>query len=259
LGPACIVILAAILFTPPNWRSIGARFYLISGSLILLCGFIRMHQGSNINSVMPAYALLATVSGICFARIDRWLEFQPLTPRNSGAVLLLSTMLVQLVSGIYHPGIYWPSPEKQAAVETLIHQAKEQAGDVYVVRHPYYGILAGKSEYADQVSLHDTLVALDPPVRQQLQTEMGGMFVNHVFAGVFFDGADSAAEFNTLMNLDPQWEKWYPVRMHAPNTDATTAGTWLVLRCPLPAIEYGSISAPLLPPAIEGCAPGKQK
>jgi hypothetical protein len=124
---------------------------------------------------------------------------------------------------------------------------------VYVVQHPYYGVLAGKSEYADSYSLHDTLSALDPATRQQLQTEMATAFGNHSLSGVFFDRPGSAEDFSKLMNLDPKWENGYPVRMHAPATEPATDGSWLVLRCPLPASDYGSISAPMSAPIIEGC------
>jgi hypothetical protein len=254
LGPVCIVILAAILFTHPNWRSLSARFYALSSSLILFCGFIRMHAGSSINSLMPAWALLAVIFGICFALIDRWLEHQPRTQRNAGAVLLLSTALVQLLSGFYHPGQYVPKPYDEAAVAAIIHQAQEQPGDVYIFQHPYYEVLAGKTEYADSYSLHDTLVALDPAARQKLQTEMRVALGNHSISGVFFDSSDSTEWFNTLMNLDPKWENDYPVRMHAPATEPTTDGSWLVLRCPLPTSGYDFFSASMSAPAIEGCS-----
>jgi hypothetical protein len=253
LGPACIVILAAMLFTHPNWRSLGVRFYAVSSSLILFCALIRMHQGSSSNSIMPAWALLAVVFGICFARIDRWLETQPPAQRNAACVLLLSAALVQLLSGLYHTGQYLPTPSEQAAVATIIRQVQEQPGDVYVNWHPYLGMLGGKSEYADYGSFHDTLAALDPSSRYRLQSEMGAVLSSPALSGVFFDGADSVEDFNKLMNQDSKWENGFPVRMHAPGAEPGTAGSWLVLRCPLPASEYGSASAPISPPAIEGC------
>jgi hypothetical protein len=253
LGLACIVILAATLFTPPNWRSLGVRFYAISASLIFFCALIRMHQGSSSNSIMPAWALLAVVFGICFARMDAWLESQPPAQSNAGGVVLLSAVLAQLLSGLYHPGQHMPSPSEEAAVATIIHQIQEQPGDVYVVWHPYYGVLAGKSEFAGVGALHDTLAALDPAARHRLQTEIGAVLRNPSLSGVFFDSPCSAEDFNTLMNLDSKWENGYPVRMQAPATGPATAGSWLVLRCPLPASDYGSISAPMSAPVIEGC------
>jgi hypothetical protein len=253
LGPACIVILAAILLTRLNWRSLSVRFYAISSSLIFLCGLIRMHGGSSINSIMPAWALLAVVFGICFARIDTWLESQPLEQWKAGSVLLLSAVLVQLLCGFYPPGQYLPTSDEQAAVAAVIRQAQEQPGDVYINWHTYYGVLAGKSEFADECALHDTLAALNPASRHRLQSEMGAVLSSHSLSGVFFESADSVEWFNKLMNLDAKWENEYPVRMQAPATEPTTAGSWLVLRCPLPANEYGSISAPLSAPVIEGC------
>jgi hypothetical protein len=264
LGVACLVILAGLLMIPPDWRSPVTRFYLLTLAIFPLCAFIRMHGGSTGNSVMPAYAILAVLFGVSVARLDGWIHAAP--GADSSATLILSgdsaqrsascvlytAVLIQLLAGFYNPGRVIPGPTARGPFDNLLLQLRRQPGDALLSEHAFYGLLAGKGEYADAVSLHDTLGALSPDDAERLRRQMAELIASHQLSTVVFDRPSSVTRFNELLHLDPRWMDWYTVRQEVPGNDPGTRPSWLMLHCPLVASQDGP--AGVRSPTIPGCS-----
>ena len=75
-GVALLIIAIAWVWTRPSLANARTRFYLMAGAALFgLCWFLQAHAGATANTPMPAYAILAVIFGISFARLDAAFAF----------------------------------------------------------------------------------------------------------------------------------------------------------------------------------------
>jgi hypothetical protein len=252
MGIACLIILAAFLLVQLDWRQPHIRFYLLTLLFVPLCGYIRMHTGATTNTEMPVYAVLALLGALSFAWLDRWLQEAKLDPATMpfcrfGTIILLCVVSVQLWMGFYGPGDFVPTAGKKSSMEAILRETKQVSGDVYFPAHPYYGVLAGKTGYADMVSLEWVLAALDPVRRARLQEQTSEILDDRQTSAVFLDSPASIESMDEELHISSKWTEHFPVRGFAPNAAAGTRPSFLLSLCPLPDVDYQLASPPIAP------------
>ncbi len=126
---------------------------------VLISGAGRASVGGNLNNLMPVYLFL------CLAPALLWRELSLLNPtpgdasplrRDFARMLSAGTIvpllvLLQFVLGAYNPLRYIPTAEMRASGDRLIQRIASMEGNVLVMMHPYYALLAGK-ETATQIA-----------------------------------------------------------------------------------------------------------
>jgi len=255
MGITCLVILAAFLLPRLDWRQPTIRFYLLTLLFVPLCGYIHMHIGAAPNTEMPVFAVFAMLGGLSFAWLEEWLHADMTDQASAqlrwlGSVILPCAMAVQLCTGLYGPHDYAQLGESKTNTEAVIREIQQMPGQVYLPTHPYYAVMAGKTGYADFISLFWVLPALDPVSRAQLEQQIGGILNDPQVSGVFLDNTGSMDQFDELLHLAPNWIDRFPVRTYVPGVASPARPSLLFSVCPLPESDYQLVSQPVAPP---GC------
>lgn len=143
-----LLMCAAALWT---WRGHGTRrlaaaqpWLLGAAAAVVVSGLGRAPVGGNLNNLMPVYAFLCLAPAL-LAR--GWLGAPAAAPRWATGALAFA-ILAQFALGAYNPLRYIPTPEMRAAGDRLIARLRAVDGEVLVLMHPYYAVLAGKSPSA---------------------------------------------------------------------------------------------------------------
>ncbi len=218
-GIALVVIAAALLLTPIDWRSASARLYLVSSvSLLALCWFLSAHAGATANTSMPLYALLAVAFGIALDRLLRWLRGLHTPIAQAGTIVLLLAACAQLGSQYYSPKLAAPLPPVRASQQQLLDWLRLFPGDVYIPAHPYEALLTGKSMHADEAAIHDALrpgrADVNAPLLDQIHRAVDGESFDAIVLDHPPDQELAAAPW-----MPADWRRHYPVVGLVPGSD----------------------------------------
>ena len=117
----------------------------VSWLIAILAAFIvsgvgRSSVGGNVNNLMPVYAFLCLSPMIFFK-----------TKRVSQALWVL--VVIQFLLGAYNPLRYIPTPAMRESGDRLVKRIAATNGEVLVMMHPYYALLAGKQPSAQIAAL----------------------------------------------------------------------------------------------------------
>lgn len=263
LGIVLGFVLLALLIAPPSWRSRAASFYGIMTLIILGgVGFARGHEGSYLNTLIPAYAWLCVLFGLAIARVFASLEPHPDTsasPTSSTMQIAVWIFVIaQLSMHLYRPGEFDPSDAVLAGRAHLIDSLRQVPGDVWLVNHSYDSILAGKGSHAEMDALDAVLGRPDPTVANEIRQA----FTTHHFSAIMLDRVPDAYTPHWLF-MGPEFRQEFPQVAFAPNAPLPTTGdqpvfmyltcnpgaalassvgvstTWVLQgRCPTPATEH---------------------
>jgi hypothetical protein len=185
-GVALLIIAMAWVWNRAAPGNFKTRFYLVAAAALFgLCWFLQAHAGATANTPMPAYAILAVIFGISFARLDAAFA---LASREAARVFLLAAVAIPLVSWIYNPHDFMPHRDLVASQNDLIAWLRVFPGDVYLPAHPYEGVLAGKQWHADNTSLHDALRPNLPGVGDSVRAEIAKEVDQNKFDAIVLDG-----------------------------------------------------------------------
>jgi hypothetical protein len=185
-GVALLIIAMAWDWTRPSLENFRTRFYVLAAvTLFGLCWFLQAHGGATANTPMPAYAILAVIFGISFARLD--VAFA-VASRETARVFLLAAVAIPLVSCIYNPHDVIPHRDLVASQDGLTAWLRVFPGDVYLPAHPYEGVLAGKQWHADNTSLHDALRPGLPEVDDAVRAKIAEEVNQSQFDAIVLDG-----------------------------------------------------------------------
>ena len=225
-GLAFAIMLSAFFFTKPSLQSPATRFYISTLVFFPLFWLVRSHAGSSANALMPVYALAAILFGISFARLYDILKLQRGKAWRFAIPCLLGMCFMQISAGIANPGRFRTNPQQAALIESEIRAIRAQPGEVYVMEHPYYGVLAGKQPYSDWAVLDETMPA-NAAVSEQLRTEMDALLKQGFFSAILVDSPGSFDSLNTMMHLDPTWEAHYSSPSHFPGANFRNTPAWI--------------------------------
>jgi hypothetical protein len=185
----------------------------------------RLHTGGYANVLMPAYAATALLAGLTYGALLRQRQSRPIH------ALLIASVLLQLSLLVYPPGSQIPTPADKAAGAQLITRLRDFRGPVLVLRHPWYGTVAGKGSFAQGEAIHDVLRSAPSRGARALHASLqSALDADHIQA-VVLDGSFDGRTFHTQLTRDFRLQP-EPITTPSlyPLTDARTAPTLLYLR-----------------------------
>ncbi len=106
----------------------------------IVSGVGRSSVGGNVNNLMPVYAFLCLSPMILFK-----------TQRVSATLWVL--IVIQFILGAYNPLRYIPTQAMRESGDRLVKRIAATNGEVLVMMHPYYAMLAGKQPSAQIAAL----------------------------------------------------------------------------------------------------------
>ncbi|HEY5056892.1 MAG TPA: hypothetical protein VII58_12085 [Acidobacteriaceae bacterium] len=249
IGPlpvAAALLAFAALLSPPRLRSSATAFYGIMTVLLLgAVGFVRAHDGANINAVIPAYAWLSVLAGLSIHRILAWLEGPSAALTAHGvriaACAVWLALCAQLLAHVYQPGRWVPSRASLAYRNAFLDDVRKTPGDVWLVNHSYDGILAGKPLHAEWDAFDAILALPYPPV----VADFNRAIAQRHYAAILLDRAPEAYLPEDALT-GPAIRAAYGLRSVAPGADQPNVVDqpgFVLLPC-------GDLSreVPLLPP-----------
>lgn len=223
LGVAIAFMALALLVAPINWRSRAVFFYGVMTLVILGgVGFARAHEGSYVNTLIPAYAWLCVLFGLALVRVLKTLEFVSATPSSVQRTIQATVWIfaiAQLSMHLYRPREFDPGPDQIATRNHFLDQLRQIPGDVWVVNHSYDSILAGKGMHAEMDALDAVLGRPDPAVANEIRKA----YATHVFTAVMLDRAPDSYSPNWLFN-GTEFRQHFPLTAFAPSAPIPNSG-----------------------------------
>jgi hypothetical protein len=157
----------------------------VSASLLLGSYASRLHMGSYLNDLMPAYLALALVMTLgLFA-----LGGGEARARSAWRVAVGLSIAAQLVLLPYERKEHLPKRGGNRAGLALVERFRREPRDVLVANHPYLAVLAGKPAYAHEMANVDIFAASGDPrgVRDRLRERWRALFAERRFSTVVLD------------------------------------------------------------------------
>jgi len=197
LVPACLAAMH-FFFGLLRGREADEIFFWLAGAV----GFIgaawlsRLHVGGYVNVNMPAYAMVAVMAGMAWARLpDEWLKASAskrwITPVLALLLLIQSLLLFQ------DPRRQIPTPADRAAGMAFLAELGRLDGEVFVPGQSFIPTLAGKRSHAHAMAIFDVIRGDDGEVGRR-------------FAEEIHDALDSK-RFRWIVMHDPRAEVgWLP-------------------------------------------------
>lgn len=169
---------------------VGRLRFLLGTAVLLVVGTYaaRLHMGSWLNDLMPAYAAVAAVFAVGLHRLVA--RFQDSATAYSRATAAACVLVVAQVLFLHNDlGRFRPSVADKQAGERVVELLRSTSGEVLVVNHPHLAMLAGKSMYAHQMALVDVYEAERDPrgVRELLRTKWLTMLQQKRFDRIVLD------------------------------------------------------------------------
>ncbi|WP_146072097.1 hypothetical protein [Bryocella elongata] len=233
---ALLLCAMALMVRPIRWSSQRGFFYvwftlLITGSI----WFARAHEGSYVNTILPAYVWLVLVAGIAIARLA------PLDAQSPLPGLLWLMVIAQISMHLYRPIEFDPSPSMLATREHFLDIVRGVPGDIWLTSHSYDAILAGKPLHAEMDAL-DAVLEKDPQVAAEVREAIAGKH----FTAILLDHEPETYSPAWLFN-GPPFTSGYRQEAIAPMNFVNTVGdqpSLAFLPCDIPATAAQSLLMP---------------
>ena len=209
----------------PALDSPPAYYASAAAGLIGSAWVSRLHTGGYANVLMPAYAAIALLAGLTYARLVEGRH------RRIASPLLAATLLLQLGLLAYPLGAQIPTATDRAAGAQLIARLRALPGPVIVLRHPWYATQAGKGTFAQEEAIGDVLRSAATRGKRALLASLRGALDADNVQAVVLDGTWDVHFFGATLTRDFRLraEPITPSRLY-PLTDVRTSPTLLYLR-----------------------------
>ncbi len=163
--------------------------------LFVFCGmfagsyFSRLHYGGFLNVIIPAYTILAIVTGLSYNQImiNATNDFQSdkLTLNFNIRTIVNLMIIAQFLAVVYDPGLQLPSENDYQAGKSFIEQVKHQKNDVLIPGNTYtYYQLAGKKNYA-HIELINDLYEHNDIYGKKVMKDFKNKIANHNFSIIY--------------------------------------------------------------------------
>ncbi|MCX7736570.1 MAG: glycosyltransferase family 39 protein [Candidatus Kapabacteria bacterium] len=150
--------------------------------------FSRLHYGGFLNVIIPAYTILAIMTGLCYNQIMNLINSNSHNEKqiNYTFQIILNLMVIaQFLAVVYDPGLQLPSEKDFQAGNEFIEKVKEQEGDVLIPGNTYtYYILAGKKNYA-HIELINDLYEHNETYGKKVMNDFKNKLENHYFTVIY--------------------------------------------------------------------------
>jgi hypothetical protein len=193
----CYLAFVHIWSNSPTFHRI-VRDILIFGGLLLTSYFVRMHDGSWIDNLMPVAAGAAIYFGIGLEASLRRLGRIPALK-----LLVIVAAVLQFITLSYWPPKSIPTLANRQQTEKLLQRISSIKGDVYLSAHPWYLRALGKPLHVHEAAVEDVLSEREPaPTKHFLEQEMATAVSRGRFEAFVVD-------FEKFPLRPPNFDKYY--------------------------------------------------
>jgi len=233
LGVMVVLSVLAIIVSVLSLRQNGLKAIRLQPWLVaivlavIISALARMRVGGNLNNRMPAYALLCLTPALVWpsaaAPAGGWANIW----KRWGEVLISGAIVLQLVLGAYNPLRYIPTLQMQTSGDRLVAQVTAMEGQVLVMMHPFYTLLAGK--------LPSTQIATLWYVRRRGAEPLPNDFVTRIETSYYTAIISDESSFETEPDLVALIDRYYERDQVLGEEDAPATNTGVVVR---PTVVY---------------------
>ena len=236
-GILCLLALAALLTNPPAWRGRTTAFYLVSGlGLVMFTWYITAHGGASANSLLPAYLYLALVGSLAVGRMLLRLRASDATWARAAQALILCAVLVQLAMHSFTPGMFQPTRDYREELTSLIADLRKLPGDVLVMDHSTYAVMAGHSQHSNGEAAIAVLIAGKGAPTEDLRRSYRQRIYTRSFTAIALD-AVPAEGTASMYWLPADFALYYPVTVQVARLGTYSITPYpglLYMPCPTP-------------------------
>jgi hypothetical protein len=172
-GLSLMMIVAGILvLRRAGWQAIRSQPWLAAVAVaVLISGVGRASVGGNLNNLMIGYAFLCLAPALLWKEMNR----EDAKPAKEGkkifaifapSRLIPAAVIIQFALGVYNPLRYIPTAEMRQSGDRLVARIGAIDGEVLVMMHPYYALLAGKEPAAQAALIWHAHVRQAQPLPQ---------------------------------------------------------------------------------------------
>jgi hypothetical protein len=187
LGIALVLGAAHFFVAParPRWRALALDAALWVG--LIATGYAtRVRVGSFVNVVVPAYLGVSLLFGLGLAALDALRRADSATGRRVERFVAL-LLIAQFAVLAYKPWEQLPTPADRAAGQQIVESLHRVEGEVWVPRHPYLAVMAGKPWRAHELALQDVLRPTETAQARELLAEIRAAARSRRFALLVLD------------------------------------------------------------------------
>lgn len=152
LSPLGIASLLGLMYVYDRFAqrdSRGFRFFALYAFGLLISAWLsRVHSGSWVNVLFPAYAVIALLFGLGLQGALQTLRALPAALRSSLICAVLLLGVVQFAGLAYDPWAHLPTEADRAAGAAFVERLAAVEGEVLLFAHGHYATLAGKPQAA---------------------------------------------------------------------------------------------------------------
>jgi hypothetical protein len=157
----------------------------------------RLHSGGAENVLMPAFAAAAISAGLSLGLVLQ-------KPKRTALVAATCVLCVMQFAFLrYDPNAQIPTNADRMAGDQFVGWLKTIPGDVWVVDHPGYAILAGKQSFAGEGGMEDVLRGKTPHATAELEESIAQNIHDRHFSAIILDGPQDARGFPA------DWQQYY--------------------------------------------------
>ena len=160
----------------------------------------RLHRGGYDDVLIPAYAGTALLVGLAVGYLR--------SRRAAAQAAVAAVCLVQLAALAYDPADQVPRSRDVTAGRAFVAAVRAVPGDVLVVSHPWYGVMAGKKPHVQAAAYFDIVRSGNQRARGMVQDSVRAAIAEQRFAAIIFDTDSDERELTD--DLPRYYEKIEP-------------------------------------------------
>jgi hypothetical protein len=205
LGIALLVGAAGVLGRWASRRETPFRPDVLGFDLAVVLGLVvaswvgRLHSGGWDDVVIPAAAGVALLVGHGVAALRR---APPRRWRCLATALLVGPLVVQLVQLRYPLSAQIPTAADRQAGDRLVATLRQLPGQVVVLDHPWYAVMAGKATSAQEEAIYEVLRSSDGRGRAALLSDLPRAVASQQIGAVVLDDTDDERGFADVLRRD---------------------------------------------------------
>lgn len=194
---AFLILLAARHFVSREHRWMAGFWAVTILGMVASSYSARLHSGGAENVLMPAFAAAAIAVGLSLALLLQ-------NPQRTKLAAVAGVVgVLQFANLAYNPLPQVPSNDDRVAVDRFVTWLSNVPGDVWVVSHPGYALLADKETFAGKGGIEDVMRGDDVVAKRALESSIADAIHTQRFRAIILDGPGDTRGFPA------DWKNYY--------------------------------------------------